>query len=634
MIGVIAALALAFGVGTGECRAQGQWLEQQKLTLGPAGNHFGWWVDMEEDVAVICRHGGIGMAYVYRHNAMNDAWELEATLDPGDLVPGVREYGLRASISGNWIVVGSQYDDESGTDAGAAYLWHYETSDWVLSQKLTAWDAEPGAWFGSGCGISGEWMMVGSSKKDDGVTDSGAAYVYKWNGSSWAYVQKLARGETPTANQFGEYSPDLTAEYAIVGARLDDEFAGNAGAIYLYSRSGNVWSLDGKFLPTAGSGGISYGIGTSIDGQWAVAGAQFAGPVYVYRNEGGVWSEYQQLLPPDVVAGDYFGHSVTVRGNAILAAAFGADGARGAAYIYRYNDQTTYFELEQRLTASDAADRDYLGTGVAIDEPVALVGAYLDDNEHGSDAGAVYAFNSNQNPVADAGPDITVEAVNEDGAPVTLVGTGSFDPDGDPLGYMWDLSDASVILDDPTSCCPSGIFPMGVTTVNLTVTDGQGGISVDQVFVTVQDTTPPDVRVTTDITMLWPPNHTMQEVTVYVLIGDECSRPEDVQLVSATITSDEPDDAIGDGDGSTTGDVDGRDGYVGPVDFIGALVLDPEIGLNGGWFGTVQLRAERDGDSDGRAYAFDIEVRDSSGNAATTSCVVVVPHDRRGGKEM
>ena len=54
----------------------------------------------------------------------------------------------------------------------------------------------------------------------------------------------------------------------------------------------------------------------------------------------------------------------------------------------------------------------------------------------------------------------------------------------------------------------------------------------------------------------------------------------------------------------------------------------PELG---GYVATIQLRAERDGNGDGRAYTIDVSAIDSQGNSATASCVIVVPHDNKGG---
>ncbi len=233
--------------------------------------------------------------------------------------------------------------------------------------------------------------------------------------------------------------------------------------------------------------------------------------------------------------------------------------------------------------------------------------------------------NCNTIPEANAGPDQVVDCTNSDGAVVTLNATASFDPDGDELTYEWSVPNG-VVLDVPTSPTPTGIFPIGITTATLTVTDGNGGLDVDDVVVTVVDQTPPEVVCTTSVAAIWPPNHKMIPVMIYVDATDHCTNPEDLILGLVTVESNEPDDAEGLGDGETTGDVDGQDGFTAPVDVTDLLTYNPETAS---FEGLVLLRAERNGEGVGRSYSINTTVIDSSNNIADTSCVVVVPHDRR-----
>ncbi len=93
----------------------------------------------------------------------------------------------------------------------------------------------------------------------------------------------------------------------------------------------------------------------------------------------------------------------------------------------------------------------------------------------------------NRPPVANAGPDQLKEQDSLGGAKVTLDGSDSYDPDGDPLKYKWTWDGRL-----ETGVNPTVILPMGTTTVTLTVDDGQSS-DTDTVDITVQDTTPPDV---------------------------------------------------------------------------------------------------------------------------------------------
>lgn len=226
-------------------------------------------------------------------------------------------------------------------------------------------------------------------------------------------------------------------------------------------------------------------------------------------------------------------------------------------------------------------------------------------------------------PIAVCNGPLNAEADNPDGAMVQRDTSQSYHPDGDPISYHWDVSDA-VMLDANDFAQPSGVFPIGITTATLTVADGRGGVSTCDMVVTVEDTTPPQVQCTSDIAMLWPPNHTMRPVTIDIAVSDLVGVSWDT--ASITIRSDESDDAVGNGDGATTDDVDGADGVTTPVNVTGRCAFDDALAA---WVGTVQLRAEREGASDGRCSTIECSTQDDAGDAVVTSCCTVVPHDQR-----
>lgn len=83
---------------------------------------------------------------------------------------------------------------------------------------------------------------------------------------------------------------------------------------------------------------------------------------------------------------------------------------------------------------------------------------------------------ANQLPLADAGPDQTLAG----GSNVTLDGSGSTDPEGDPIEYSWvQTGGPSVTLTNSNSVSPTFVAPQGtnanqVLTFQLTVTDTIG----------------------------------------------------------------------------------------------------------------------------------------------------------------
>jgi uncharacterized repeat protein (TIGR01451 family) len=117
---------------------------------------------------------------------------------------------------------------------------------------------------------------------------------------------------------------------------------------------------------------------------------------------------------------------------------------------------------------------------------------------------------------------------------------------------------------------------------------------------------PPIITLNSPIS-LWPPNHKYHTVTVAQMVEsvrDNCPISID-DVVIELVTSDEPDDAIG--DGNTINDI-----------VIGADCR------------SVQLRAERSGTGDGRVYTVTLRLRDSGGAVTRAYFEVSVPHSQNG----
>ncbi len=94
----------------------------------------------------------------------------------------------------------------------------------------------------------------------------------------------------------------------------------------------------------------------------------------------------------------------------------------------------------------------------------------------------------NQAPSADAGPDQVIEQTGPGAMSVTLDGSGSSDPDGDPLTYNWSGGATASGVNPVVSLNP------GVHNITLTVDDGTDS-DTDSVQITVQDTIAPVVTV-------------------------------------------------------------------------------------------------------------------------------------------
>jgi hypothetical protein len=145
-------------------------------------------------------------------------------------------------------------------------------------------------------------------------------------------------------------------------------------------------------------------------------------------------------------------------------------------------------------------------------------------------------------------------------------------------------------------------FPFGATVVTFTARDGLGNTALCQTTVNVVDSKPPVLTVEVDPTTLWPPNHQMVSLHPIITAVDACEPNPGMSLVS--VTSDEPDQGLGDGD--HPGDI---------------MILGLE---------DIELRAERQAGGAGRHYTLLYRAWDGSGDTSEVCRTVVVPHDQSG----
>lgn len=275
--------------------------------------------------------------------------------------------------------------------------------------------------------------------------------------------------------------------------------------------------------------------------------------------------------------------------------------AGGAVYLVKTNGALL-------LTITDptaGAPVDVYGFGWALDATPNLGGdakgdLLIGEGAHQSEEGRAYValIQENRPPVANAGADQTVECSGAAGTSVTLDGSASTDPDGDKLSYTWRDSANEVVGNTATVQLS---LALGTHTFTLTVDDGFGGVATDSVTVVVQDTTEPSISVTLTPNVLGPPNHRLVLVAASIEAGDGCGA---VSISLLSIESNEVDNGLGDGD--APGDIQGA-----------ALNTDDR---------EFQLRAERAGGGTGRIYKVTYVATDGSGNTATASATVTVPH--------
>ncbi|MEM1221846.1 MAG: FG-GAP repeat protein [Verrucomicrobiota bacterium] len=308
------------------------------------------------------------------------------------------EFGLSVSISGNTALIGVPRDGDLGSNSGSAYVFVRNGTSWSQQQKLTADDGAANDRFGFSVSVSGDIALVGSPLNSAKGNESGSAYVFVRNGMSWTQEQKLAASDGTKDDEFG-VSVSVCEETALVGAHHDDDNGLDSGSVYVFVRNGTSWTEQEKLTADDGTPVDLFGFSASLSGDTALVGAygdsdngSSSGSAYVFVRNGTEWSQEQKLIADDSGNNHFFGESVSLCGDTALIGAFLSDGVvtnTGGAYVF-VRDGASWSQ-EQKLTASDGAEDDFFGESVSISGDVAVVGAYRDDDE-GDASGSAYIF--------------------------------------------------------------------------------------------------------------------------------------------------------------------------------------------------------------------------------------------------
>ncbi|MAG27482.1 hypothetical protein CMI47_18265 [Candidatus Pacearchaeota archaeon] len=239
------------------------------------------------------------------------------------------------SCHNNTLVIGATGNDEAGAElAGCIYVFNYDGSLWTQSQQLFASDYEASANFGASVSVYDTTIVVGSHTKDQSsppLINSGAVYVFDYDGSSWVESQIITANDSTHAGQFG-HSVSLYKDIFVVGSPVHDHDAAStfAGSAYVYEKDMCTGLWVGTELLSSTSDAVDYfGWSVSIyDGIVAIGAMRYPGltgpdlrrgAVWVYeRISIGNWDEIEAIDPDDRDQADEFGYSVSIYGNTIL----------------------------------------------------------------------------------------------------------------------------------------------------------------------------------------------------------------------------------------------------------------------------------------------------------------------------
>ncbi len=251
--------------------------------------------------------------------------------------------------------------------------------------------------------MDGDLAVVGSPRANSAFPDTGAAYVFRWNGAVWTQQQKLTNTDVSPSNPMTALAGAARGNLIVVGSYNDDEAAPDAGGAYVFGFSTiqQQWYQQQELTASDARTGDEFGHSVATDAEVIVVGAnnddhdnsdptEEKGSAYVYRFNGVIWEQEQKLTASDAGRGHQFGSSVAVDSGVIAVSAPNHNVATGAVYVFRFNG-VSWIE-EHRISASDAATGQRFGTSLALRGDILVVGAPGDDCQPGIDCGAAYVF--------------------------------------------------------------------------------------------------------------------------------------------------------------------------------------------------------------------------------------------------
>jgi regulation of enolase protein 1 (concanavalin A-like superfamily) len=333
------------------------------------------------------------------------------------------------------------------------------TVDPIVQQAyLKASNTGGGDLFGLSVAVSGNTVVVGAPREAGSGTGvnapdnnlaggAGAAYVFVRSGTTWSQQAYLKASNTGAEDEFG-WAVAISGDTIVVGARFEDgngrgvdppdnNLVPEAGAAYVFVRSGTTWSQQ-AYLKASNTGlgadeGDRFGSSVAISDDTVLIGAPSedgsgtgvdpmdndllnrAGAAYVFVRSGTSWSQQAYLKASNTGVADQFGCSVAVHGDTVVVGAFDErgsgmginppddDAAFGAGAAYVFVRSGTTWSQQAYLKGSNTNGNDHFGANdefgfsVAVSGDTVVVGARLEgvnvlNDSLSRPSGAVYVF--------------------------------------------------------------------------------------------------------------------------------------------------------------------------------------------------------------------------------------------------
>jgi hypothetical protein len=168
------------------------------------------------------------------------------------------------NADGTQMLVGATGKSNGTVTAGAVYHYIYSNGSWSEQQKIISSDGEATDNFGVAISINYDWtkLIVGAKSEDTPSigTDTGAAYTFTYNGSTWSQDAKLLAAviDSSQSDALGS-SVTISADGSrvVIGAPFEDTNGTNSGAVYIFDATTEILDSSTQIFTATGTGIVS-----------------------------------------------------------------------------------------------------------------------------------------------------------------------------------------------------------------------------------------------------------------------------------------------------------------------------------------------------------------------------------------
>lgn len=360
-----------------------------------------------------------GAVYIYSLNS--GVWEQEAFIKADNAEAG-DQFGFAIDLYRDKLAVGAPFEDSdqstitNGTttssnndlsDSGAVYVYNRVGTVWTQEAYLKASNGDLEDNFGYSVALKNNLLLVGSvnedsdqatitngpgASADNSITDSGAAYLYAFNGTTWSQEAYIKIDTAYYADKFGQAMAISGQDTLAISSMMEDSnlnvitngptsstnnLALNSGAVYVYRKTAGIWAQEAFIKASNNDTSDKFGYAIDLSNDTLIVNSygddsnstaivngttsstsnafQDFGSVFVYRRQGTTWAQEAYLKPSNASAGasDFFGESLAISGDTIVAGSWSEDAdqktitngagssvdtnasASGAAYVFK-----------------------------------------------------------------------------------------------------------------------------------------------------------------------------------------------------------------------------------------------------------------------------------------------------------